>query len=566
MSTTTTTSKRQLKRLSLLQTAPSPTSAANGLPDASYDTSTEPCNQGRSRDAASDSPSSYAMNSPAGSGASSNSRRQSTINYVSRAREEQQHSSSSSSTSPLNHNQQPSTSTSSPRTASQIAEEDSPSATAAGCERTALTLVEKHADLLQFIAQKESKCLELRSQLAVHEAELLELKRKWERIVSRGFSGGPPPGSTAIGNRLHNAFDASDASPQTAAMLNGIREGMQGVGRFIAGLGVEATMNSTPNKGSEKEDDVAVLPTPILQRKSKQNRADRESNSSVSTSSTDASSRLSQSSMSSIEDVSPDDNVDRADGEETKLKRSPVLPEEVVYPTRIQKRSSNSMRRRKDLSISHASFTLLPTQTHIANDETPVSSKEDAPESQQRPSHKRTATMSSAALPPPSSIPGLSTLATGNINPLPLPTFSSWVDTMGKSVGKKFEQMQGGRVHKRASTLLSEASSSLFAVLAPPSPSPSPSSPSCPDSTSARKTGSKSRKSISTPPTSAKSTISQNLNGSLIDDAFEDELETTGNGVMAALVPDKIPSSPASPNNIGPKVDDKDFDNDEWNW
>ncbi|KAK0203988.1 hypothetical protein DFS33DRAFT_1335996 [Desarmillaria ectypa] len=53
--------------------------------------------------------------------------------------------------------------------------------------REPLTLTEKHADLLHFIAQKESKCLELRSQLAVHEAELLQLKRKWERIVFRGF-------------------------------------------------------------------------------------------------------------------------------------------------------------------------------------------------------------------------------------------------------------------------------------------------------------------------------------------------------------------------------------------
>jgi hypothetical protein len=32
----------------------------------------------------------------------------------------------------------------------------------------------RHADLLRFIAQKESKCLELRSQLALHEAELAQ--------------------------------------------------------------------------------------------------------------------------------------------------------------------------------------------------------------------------------------------------------------------------------------------------------------------------------------------------------------------------------------------------------
>ncbi|KAH8998122.1 hypothetical protein EDB92DRAFT_1941794 [Lactarius akahatsu] len=47
-----------------------------------------------------------------------------------------------------------------------------------------LTLAERHADLLQFIAQKESKCLELRSQLAAHESELIDLKRKWERSRS----------------------------------------------------------------------------------------------------------------------------------------------------------------------------------------------------------------------------------------------------------------------------------------------------------------------------------------------------------------------------------------------
>ncbi|KAL0565015.1 hypothetical protein V5O48_017022, partial [Marasmius crinis-equi] len=53
---------------------------------------------------------------------------------------------------------------------------------------TPLTLAEKHADLLHFIAQKESKCLDLRTQLASHEAELLQLKKKWERIVERSYS------------------------------------------------------------------------------------------------------------------------------------------------------------------------------------------------------------------------------------------------------------------------------------------------------------------------------------------------------------------------------------------
>ncbi|KAF8675008.1 hypothetical protein RhiXN_08310 [Rhizoctonia solani] len=49
-----------------------------------------------------------------------------------------------------------------------------------------LTLTEKHKDLLHFIAQKEAKCVELRSQLATHEADLLQLKKKWEKIVAKG--------------------------------------------------------------------------------------------------------------------------------------------------------------------------------------------------------------------------------------------------------------------------------------------------------------------------------------------------------------------------------------------
>ncbi|KAF8755563.1 hypothetical protein RHS01_05292 [Rhizoctonia solani] len=39
---------------------------------------------------------------------------------------------------------------------------------------------------LHFIAQKEAKCVELRSQLATHEADLLQLKKKWEKIVAKG--------------------------------------------------------------------------------------------------------------------------------------------------------------------------------------------------------------------------------------------------------------------------------------------------------------------------------------------------------------------------------------------
>ncbi|KAF8311684.1 hypothetical protein F5887DRAFT_1049329 [Amanita rubescens] len=110
-----------------------------------------------------------------------------------------------------------------------------------------LTLAEKHADLLQFIAQKESKCLELRSQLAMHEAELLQLKRTWERIVSRNFEF---PHSTLATTVLN----ASTSSPPTIyyapgssnAVLEGIKEGVQGVSRLItAGLSISNTDHPT---------------------------------------------------------------------------------------------------------------------------------------------------------------------------------------------------------------------------------------------------------------------------------------------------------------------------------
>ena len=118
---------------------------------------------------------------------------------------------------------------------------------------------------MHFIAQKESKCLELRSQLATHEVELLQctysiplfwanyyylnllVKRKWERIVNRGFEKSSstsfpspsPPSSTAPSSHLYpSSFTTSTASSGSGVVLEGIKEGVQEMGRFItAGLG-----------------------------------------------------------------------------------------------------------------------------------------------------------------------------------------------------------------------------------------------------------------------------------------------------------------------------------------
>ncbi|KAJ8073633.1 hypothetical protein PM082_011911 [Marasmius tenuissimus] len=90
---------------------------------------------------------------------------------------------------------------------------------------TPLTLAEKHADLLHFIAQKESKCLDLRTQLATHEAELLQLKKKWERIVERSFSRTHPssaynPGLSSV-NPTSTATSDSGQSIHSSPLLSG---------------------------------------------------------------------------------------------------------------------------------------------------------------------------------------------------------------------------------------------------------------------------------------------------------------------------------------------------------
>ncbi|KZT22736.1 hypothetical protein NEOLEDRAFT_1180649 [Neolentinus lepideus HHB14362 ss-1] len=144
-------------------------------------------------------------------------------------------------------------------------------------DRGPLTLVEKHADLLHFIAQKESKCLELRSQLAREEEELLALKHKWEKIVNRGLQR------------------------SSAAASNGL---VQGVGRMIA-AGLSDLSSPTPPPSAVPKS---------LRRTSGYGHANNESTSSASTATTRTSSstnRLSQSSVSSFEDTIEEQEEDR---------------------------------------------------------------------------------------------------------------------------------------------------------------------------------------------------------------------------------------------------------------
>ncbi|KAF8970371.1 hypothetical protein BDZ97DRAFT_90061 [Flammula alnicola] len=195
-------------------------------------------------------------------------------------------------------------------------------------ERPPVTLAEKHAELLHFIAQKESKCLELRSQLAVHEAELLQLKRKWERIVNRGFekalspnsasssttshlpsspspSSSVPPGFSTSPNNTASYFptlNPNNTNAPAAVVLEGIKEGVQGMSRLIAaGLGSIAQVNVVPPANEMKspgtpEASASTAPLPLRLGSVSQRRTNgsghgqKESQSSSSTTASTASS------------------------------------------------------------------------------------------------------------------------------------------------------------------------------------------------------------------------------------------------------------------------------------
>ncbi|OJT02801.1 hypothetical protein TRAPUB_6657 [Trametes pubescens] len=273
-----------------------------------------------------------------------------------------------------------------------------------------LTLTEKHADLLQFIAQKESKCLELRSQLAVHEAELAQLKRKWERIVSRGM------------DRAYSQPSQSGSASST--LLSGaMKEGVQGVSRLLAsGL-------SEPVNKAEISNPTPRPPTLALRTSRIQGHVNTQSISSVATSATSltgSSVRLSQSSASSLafdEEEEPEAvasmkrtsiSVDGGTGIESPVE---ISPSSAIKAAKLHRRKSREA---------------PPPPSYASNASSP---QEDYKKTIKRSSLHITST-SGAGVPPAASIPGL--------GPLASPRASAWMGSVGTSVGKKWEELQKG--------------------------------------------------------------------------------------------------------------------------
>ncbi|KAH9852514.1 hypothetical protein C2E23DRAFT_825900 [Lenzites betulinus] len=409
----------------------------------------------------------------------------------------------------------------------------------AQAERAPLTLTEKHADLLRFIAQKESKCLELRSQLAAHEAELAQLKRKWERIVSRGmdraYSQSPQPGYGS-----------------NSLLSGAMKDGVQGVSRMLAAGLNDRSSNSSPQ---------AAPRTPALSLRTGriQGHANSQSMSSVSTNATSLTSSSVRHSQSSASSLAFDDPPCEDDEPEPTAKRTSFSIDGgtgIESPVEISPASAikaAKLHRRKSRETP-------PSPSLVPASPSPPGSQDATPVSDYKKTLKRSSLhITSNGMPPAASIPGL--------GPLASPLASAWMGSVGSSVGKKWEEIQKGETfvksQKRASLLISDVSNSIFAALASPSSSsgPIPSSMSISSNPFAA-----TLSPLSTSPLSQLSPSPSASAQSLLDD------DDAGEGLGSVLLPDtKAPALVPSPR-PAPKQSQKQNskslldDDDEWNW
>jgi len=348
--------------------------------------------------------------------------------------------------------------------------------------------------------------MELRTQLASQEDELAQLKRKWEKIVNRGF------------DRVYAANGITPPQSTSGPVLEGIKEGVQEVGRIIAaGLG---------DYGSPPPNSTNSVPTPP------RTHSTHQSTSSVTTSSS-GSTRLSHSSTSS----SPvDDDLPLE------------LREEVeVFGKKDQVRILG------ELSHSPACTPILEDSTTVdvpktSLDEDKVSktlrrSRDVPPETTGRvPQKLGQAQQRDGKSPvlPTSSMPGLGTLPSGT---------PSWV--LG-TVGKKWEELQRTETftksQKRASVLLADMSQSLLNAWSTPTPSPV---------TGVSISANPFIASIS--PTRTENPIAERsaARTSLLDD--DGDLQRHAGGLGVVMKPDT--TSPLS--SVQNKSDD---DDEDWNW
>ncbi|KAJ3536597.1 hypothetical protein NMY22_g5962 [Coprinellus aureogranulatus] len=360
-----------------------------------------------------------------------------------------------------------------------------------------LTTAEKHAELLHFIAQKEAKCLELRSQLAMHEEELVQLKRKWERIINRGLER---ENSTTISSPAYptNPKDIPAAlmslTTNPTLTLEGIREGVQGMSRLLAaGLSISTPVDQPrpPKLGvpSSKGTSSPIPPSPLSQSSTAlpsgrvlARHVTRESDSSNATwttrSSTDAN-RLSQcSSVTSLEDD------ERAQSGTVTLQRhsknasiqsSPqelLLMDTGATPTMSPNPRflEQKARRRKRLEEKKSQDLDSRKSSPEAEDEWEVWGDDKKGKEKEGQRHDRVSATTTSM----QAHSGTFWL----MDPPPKPVektkvdddSSSWMGTMGKKLGGELQKSGNvlSKTQKRASLMLSDMSQSLLSTLSSP--------------------------------------------------------------------------------------------------
>ncbi|KAG8859475.1 hypothetical protein FRC20_011822 [Serendipita sp. 405] len=278
-----------------------------------------------------------------------------------------------------------------------------------------LTLAEKHADLLQFIAQKEAKCLELRTQLATHEAELKALKAKWTSIVQRA-NPSPSQGSNTPGG-INLATVGRIFSNVTAPLASAL-DVLDPL--YIVNSG-ETTFQPSSVMNSSSESPLPKLAT-------NQSRGHTPTSSARSSASSFAPSRNSISSISSTSVASYTDATPASHG---------------TY----EKSTADTPSTSTNIKIAHRTSLLMP---HLINANVGASNFTGSDESASTtPNDSKPKGVSSW-------LPGLDTLG------MPSAT----------TLNKKWEEIQKGETFskgsRRASTLLTEVSTSFINTFAPP--------------------------------------------------------------------------------------------------
>lgn len=411
-------------------------------------------------------------------------------------------------------------------------------------EREPLTLIEKHADLLHFIAQKERKCLELREQLAVHENELAELKRKWERIINRTLPMAGGGYENLVSTSSTNAVLGSTA-------LDGIKEGVRRITLGLSDLGGGTNTESSQHIATHSQDG--------------------SGSSSAGALSGFSSGRFSMSSMSSVCEAEVANGRAHVDGSVDAVRSSSTdAISSIRRSGSLHRRPARSLSKDPptpvnlatgiDLGHEFLSTTIsqtAPSQVQYLSSAAPVlrqtATSPSIPTNTAADKQSRRTTLA-PALPPPSSVPGLGSLTMGASVGNPV---SSW---MG-SVGKKLGEIQGAdtltKGQKRASVLLADVSHSIISAL-----SPSPSTVSALSPTS---------NPISSPRTPY-SNVSANRDtgaprtNSLLDDDDDNDTVRIGRVMVPDSVKDKTGVVAGSGSQTQRAIPSFDDDDDNWNW